>query len=65
MSEKIVRGFPREEAIEFCTEAINSIYEHRPTRFSLTLTASIDEIPMYHIEYDGHARVCVYRNEED
>ena len=56
--------FLREEAKEFCCKAIDEIYDHDPTEFTLELTAGINEIPKYHISYDGYAKICVYKREE-
>lgn len=53
--------FTAEEAKEFVCEAIDEIYSHNPTWFSIKLTAAVDEIPTYSIEYDGCAKKKVYQ----
>ena len=56
--------FTREEAKEFCSKAIDEIYDHNPKRFRLKLSASVNNIPTYHIRYDGYAKICAYQREE-
>ena len=58
------RGFTREDAKAFCMKAIDEIYDHNPTDFTLELSASVNEIPAYHISYDGYAKICAYSPEE-
>lgn len=65
MSKKTTNGFPREEAKAFCAKAIDDIYDHNPKSFTLRLYASVMEVPEYHIEYDGYAKLCVYSRDED
>ena len=60
---KTYNGFSREEAKEFCCKAIDEIYDHNPTKFTLELSARVDSIPEYYIEYDGYANICVYQKE--
>ena len=61
---KTYNGFSRENAKEFCCKAIDEIYDHNPTNFTLHLSAGVDGIPTYHIIYDGYAEICVYKREE-
>ena len=60
---KTYNGFDKETAKEFCCKAIDEIYDHNPTEFTLKLSASVDRIPEYHISYDGYAKICVYKSE--
>lgn len=61
---KTYNGFDRENAKEFCCKAIDEIYDHNPTEFTLELSVGVGEIPEYHISYDGYAKICVYKREE-
>lgn len=61
---KTHNAFSREEAKEFCCKAIDDIYDHNPTEFTLELSASVNSIPSFSVSYDGYAKVCVYKREE-
>ena len=61
---KTYNGFSREEAKAFVTEAIDNIYDHNPTEFTLILSASVDGIPTYRISYDGYVMRCAYQREK-
>lgn len=42
-------------AKKLLTEAVEDVYSHRPVYFKITLSGGVDELPMLHVTYDGHA----------
>lgn len=59
---KIARYFLTENsAKKLLTDAVEEVYSHRPVYFKITLSGAVDNLPMLHVEYDGH----VYHIEND
>ena len=44
--------FPLEHAVSSATAMLNDIYKHDPESFVMELSASVDEVPHWHIEID-------------
>lgn len=42
-------------AKKLLTEAVEEVYSHRPVYFKIRLSGGVDELPMLHVEFDGHA----------
>lgn len=54
----------RENAIKAVNKVINEIYDHRPQKMTVILTAGVDEIPMIHVEYDALVYNAILREGE-
>ena len=55
----------KEKAKELLVNAVEEVYSHRPVRFKIALSGALEELPMLHVYYDGHAYCVESENGEE